>query len=96
MTRYLILNTIFLGMTIVVLRPWRYQRIRGSFWSTLAIVLALTALFDSLIILVQIVGYNSDHILGLYVWRAPVEDFFYAVASVVLVCTLWEQYDKND
>lgn len=96
MTRYLILNSIILGIIIVVLRPWRYHRARGSFWYTLLIVLALTALFDSLIIWAQIVGYNSDYILGLYVWRAPVEDFFYAVASVVLACTLWEQYDKHD
>lgn len=57
---------------------------------TLAIILVLTAIFDSLIIKSGIVGYDTKQLLGFYIWMAPIEDFAYAIASVALTASLWE------
>ncbi len=67
-----------------------------AWWLTLAILLVLTAVFDSLIIWAGIVGYDTQKILGLYVGKAPIEDFFYAVLAVVIVPALWNLFgDKK-
>lgn len=67
-----------------------------AWWLTLAILLVLTAVFDSLIIWAEIVGYDTQKILGLYVGKAPIEDFFYAVLAVVIVPALWNLFgDKK-
>ena len=67
-----------------------------SWWITLAILLVLTAVFDSIIIWAGIVGYDTQKILGLYVGKAPVEDFFYALLAVLIVPTLWNLFDPKN
>lgn len=93
--RYLLLN---LGVLVVVGFTLR-SRLRGSFSRaalyTLLVVLLLTAFFDSLIVASGIVGYNQANILGIYIFEAPIEDFLYAVVSVLLVVVLWEHYEKQ-
>ena len=66
-----------------------------AWWLTLAILLVLTAVFDSLIIWAGIVGYDTQKILGLYVGKAPIEDFFYAVLAVIIVPALWNLFDTK-
>lgn len=61
----------------------------------LLLALSLTAIFDSLIIKSRIVAYDLEKILGVYIWKAPMEDFAYAVASVLLTGLLWEYYEKS-
>lgn len=95
MIRYLSLNLIFLLALLLALKPWGYKRITKPVLITSAILLSLTAIFDSLIIYAKIVGYNPDVILGIRIGLAPVEDFFYTVASVLLVSILWEKYDAK-
>lgn len=63
---------------------------------TLAVLLALTAVFDNLIIMAGIVDYDPARILGVYIVQAPVEDFFYAVLAVVLVPALWHSIGKDN
>ena len=67
-----------------------------SWWITLAILLVLTAVFDSIIIWAGIVDYDIQKILGLYVGKAPVEDFFYAILAVLIVPTLWNLFDPKN
>ncbi len=88
MATYLILNCVFLAMVIIALRV-KIGRPSKSILITLAILLALTAIFDSVIIGLGIVAYNTDTILGLYIGLAPIEDFFYAILAVIVVPTLW-------
>ncbi len=59
--------------------------------------MVLTAVFDNLIILADIVDYDPRLILGLFVYKAPVEDFFYAILAVILVPSLWNRFggEKN-
>jgi lycopene cyclase domain-containing protein len=66
-----------------------------SWWITLLILLILTAVFDSILVGMSIVGYNSDRILGIYIGNAPIEDFFYAVMAVVIVPALWNLFDTK-
>lgn len=96
---YIILNIIFLIVLSVALYAIAWKSIGSAFkknlvYSLLAVLL-LTAFFDSLIIKTGIVAYNTEKILGLYIWKAPVEDFAYAIASTLITSLLWEYYDKK-
>lgn len=93
--KYLILNLAFLLMLAATLFIVTRSKISKPIIYTLIFLLALTVIFDSLIILNEIVGYNKDNILGIYIWRAPIEDFAYAIASVLTVSLLWEYYDSK-
>lgn len=94
MATYLIINLIFLILVAILLR------IRPRLPSKLEIImvillLLLTAIFDSLIIGFDIVAYNPDMILGLYIGKAPIEDFFYAILAFILVPNIWNLIGKK-
>lgn len=61
----------------------------------MAVSLVFTAVFDSLIIAAGIVGYDRAHLVGWFVGRAPVEDFAYAVAALVLLPALWLAWQQG-
>lgn len=54
-------------------------------------LLAITAVFDSVIVGLNLVSYDTSKILGLYVGRAPIEDFCYAIVAAIVVPILWER-----
>jgi lycopene cyclase domain-containing protein len=56
---------------------------------TLVVLLAFTAVFDNLIIGAGIVAYDPAKISGIYIGIAPIEDFAYSVAAVLVLPTLW-------
>jgi lycopene cyclase domain-containing protein len=58
-------------------------------------LLLLTAIFDSLIVRSGIVAYTRSHILGVYIGKAPIEDFFYAVVAAILAPLLWDYYERK-
>ncbi len=62
---------------------------------TLVILLALTAVFDSLIIWAGIVGYDYGKTLGITIGLAPIEDFLYTIVVVPLTIALWSYYEKR-
>ena len=79
MVTYLLLNLIFLAAVLATLRlarvpiRWKHTGI------TIAILLVFTAVFDSFIVSLGIVGYDTSKTLGVTIGSAPVEYFFYAV-----------------
>ncbi|MGB3956386.1 MAG: lycopene cyclase domain-containing protein [Brooklawnia sp.] len=80
---YLVLN---LGMmTIAALATLLFTRPGRLDWPTLlltmVVLLAMTAVFDSLIIAGGIVAYDESTLLGLRIWQAPIEDFSYALVA---------------
>jgi lycopene cyclase domain-containing protein len=89
---YWALNAIFLGAVAVLALATVVAR-RSPRWASVAIaaiiLLAITAIFDNIMISVGLVGYDRTHISGLFVGVAPLEDFAYAVAAVVLLPSLW-------
>ena len=56
---------------------------------TMAVLLAMTAVFDNIMIGVGLVGYDPSRISGVFIGIAPIEDFAYAVAAVLLLPALW-------
>lgn len=91
MATYLILNTLVLCAALIALRvigPLQWNR---ATYGTLALLLLLTAIFDSLIIAAGIVAYDTDKILGLTIGAAPIEDFFYTILVVFMIPALWRK-----
>ena len=93
---YLALNALFLlaVVAIVLLTVLRFRKRGGGIrWLALvtaaAVVLLMTAVFDNVMIAVGLVGYDPDRISGLRVGVAPIEDFAYAIAAVLLLPALW-------
>ena len=56
---------------------------------TAVVLLALTAVFDNVMIAAGLFGYNPDRISGAFIGSAPLEDFAYALAAVLLLPALW-------
>lgn len=91
---YNLLNAGFLLFTALVvlwLKP-RVERRRLGY--TLLAMLALTAVFDPLIVHFDIVRYHADALLGLKWFGAPLEDFAYTLAAVALLPALWERLKR--
>lgn len=91
---YLLINLIFL-VCIAVLFMQHLVKTNKAWWTTLIVLLILTAIFDSIIIAAGIVGYNPQKILGAYLGFAPIEDFFYAALAVIVVPALWNIFDPK-
>lgn len=89
---YLLLNLPFLGAVALVAVAAGLARRRPQ-WRAIGlatILLAvLTAVADNVIVATGVVAYDPDRISGLRLGVAPVEDFAYAVAAVVLLPSLW-------
>lgn len=89
---YWALNAIFLAAVAAVAVAAVVSR-RAPRWASIALVLGvvllLTAVFDNIMIGVGLVGYSAEHISGVLVGLAPIEDFAYAIAAVVLLPSVW-------
>lgn len=92
---YLILNLVFLTC-VVVLFLQHIKKPTKAWWVTLAVLFVLTAVFDSLIVWANIVGYDPSKILGIYVGFAPIEDFFYALLAVIIIPALWNLFEPKE
>lgn len=89
---YWLLNLPFLTVVAVValatVLARRAPRWRAVGIASIALLLA-TAVFDNVLVATGIVGYDPSRISGVLVGVAPIEDFAYAVAAVVLLPSLW-------
>ena len=99
---YWAINAVFLmivagvvGAALVVTRRRRARGLRASAFRpvtlaiTMVLLLLMTAVFDNVMIGVKLVGYDESRISGQFIGIAPVEDFAYAVAAVLLLPSLW-------
>lgn len=91
---YLLLNLVFIAVTIGILVAvcWKQRRampVRAIVLTT-AILLLFTLVFDALIVASGIVDYNYTKTLGITFGPAPVEDLFYALLAGVLIPSLWK------
>jgi len=89
---YWALNAIFLAVVAAVAIAAVVSK-RGPRWASvglvLGVVLLMTAVFDNVMIGVGLVGYDETKISGAFIGVAPLEDFAYAIAAVVLLPSLW-------
>ncbi|GAA4678653.1 lycopene cyclase domain-containing protein [Frondihabitans cladoniiphilus] len=93
------LNAFFLAAAVIVgavalgvhLRRRRESnRLRNVSWIiAVAILLTMTAVFDNVMIGIGLVGYDASKISGVFVGIAPLEDFSYSVAALILLPSLW-------
>lgn len=68
----------------------------GSAWPdpravaiTVVALLALTAVFDNVMIGAGLFHYSPEHLTGLRIGLAPIEDFAYPLAAGLLLPSLW-------
>jgi len=95
---YLILNLIFVTVVFVVLvLTGQLQKLHPKpVLVTLLVLLVATAVFDSLLVGLGLVTYDLTKILGIYIGKAPIEDFAYTLVVVALVPVLWIVNGKQD
>lgn len=86
---YTLVNLVFLAVSfipaVVVLRGRQWVVVLKTLWP----MLLMTAVFDNLIIWSGIVAYDPENISGIKIGLAPIEDFAYTIAAVLLVTTVW-------
>ncbi|HEU0206348.1 MAG TPA: lycopene cyclase domain-containing protein [Pseudolysinimonas sp.] len=92
MMTYWLLNLAFLALVVVVVVATLVSR-RAPSWRLVGLaaipLVILTAVFDNVLVGVGIVAYDPHRISGVRLGVAPVEDFAYAIAAVVLLPCLW-------
>jgi len=95
---YWLINIPFLLVAAVVLGValGRGAKPRGLPWLiSAAVMMALTAVFDNAIIGTGLVAYDSELLSGVMVGVAPVEDFAYTVAALMLIPALWHLLERR-
>lgn len=92
---YPVLALVFLALTgAVAVLATRRRRLGLRWWAvtglTILALVALTAVFDNLMIAADLFRYNEELLVGWYLGLAPVEDFAWPVAAGLLLPSLWE------
>ncbi|UFU06875.1 lycopene cyclase domain-containing protein [Ruania halotolerans] len=68
------------------------HRRRGP-WARVAVLalvlVALTAVFDNVMIAADLFGYAAEHTAGVWIGLAPIEDFAWPLVAALLVPALW-------
>lgn len=90
MTYAMLLAPLLVASTIAVAAALGRRR---RSWSALGIaaviLLALTIVFDTIMIAVDLFRYDDALLLGAHVGLAPVEDLAYALVALFVVVALW-------
>ena len=82
------------AVALIVRRPDRMSRPAALVAGAAALVL-LTAVFDNVMIAVGLFDYSSAHISGIRIGDAPIEDFAYPLAAVILLPALWSRLRRD-
>jgi small toxic polypeptide LdrA/B/C/D len=92
---YAIMSLPFLVVAVVAAWAWRprdpaaARRRRTATFIAAAALVVLTAVFDSVIIGTGIVAYDDGQRSGVTIGLAPIEDFLYPLAGVLLLPAVW-------
>lgn len=90
---YTLLNIVFLAVVGLVAIAAVVAR-RSPRWRAVGLaallLLTMTAIFDNVIIGTGLVAYDDSLISGVRIGLAPIEDFAYTVAALVLLPAVWE------
>ena len=95
---YLAMSLPFLGWAVglVTVAAWKFGLVIRTLALPLVALLALTAIFDNLIIWAGVVGYDESRILGVRIGLAPIEDFLYTIVAVMVAASLWKILERKD
>lgn len=61
----------------------------GAVVVTVVALFALTAVFDTIMIATGLFHYSPDHLIGVHIGLAPIEDFAYPLAGALLLPAVW-------
>ncbi|KQR37069.1 lycopene cyclase domain-containing protein [Microbacterium sp. Leaf159] len=91
---YLQLSAWFVGAAIVAaialsVLAGRHRAHAGGIAVTVVVLVVLTAVFDTVMIATGLFHYSPEHLLGVHIGLAPLEDFAYPIAGAVLLPALW-------
>jgi len=94
MITYLVLNLLFL-LTLAMFIPTKFTKPSKAWWATLIGLITLTAIFDPIIVNLDIVDYTDAKTLGVTFFGAPIEDFFYAIYAACIVPLVWNRLGEK-
>ena len=77
-------------VTLATMRRPDFGRRMAASGITALVLIALTAVFDNLMIAAGLIVYPEEHLSGIFIGLAPIEDFSYAVCAAFLVPALFE------
>jgi lycopene cyclase domain-containing protein len=86
---YVLLSVAVLALIAVVTVPTLRRLPARPLVMTALVLLALTAVFDNVIVGLDIVAYDGEKISGIMLGKAPIEDFAYALGAVMLIPAVW-------
>lgn len=95
---YVLLCIAFLVVAAVVALIARRRDLMPSpaaLLAAAAVLVLLTAVFDNVMIAVGLFDYSSAHISGIRIGAAPIEDFAYPLAAVILLPALWSRLRRK-
>lgn len=95
MITYLFLNVLFFA-TLILFMPKKFEKPSKAWWLTLAGLVILTAIFDPILIALNMFEYTPAKILGLHFFGAPIEDFFYALYAACIVPLVWQRVGEKN
>lgn len=95
------LALVFVGLSAAVaVAVAVVRRLPGRWWVTTAVTVAallvLTVVFDSLMIISDLFRFDESSLLGVHLWRAPVEDLAWPLAAGLLLPALRELLDPRE
>ncbi|MFE6997646.1 lycopene cyclase domain-containing protein [Microbacterium sp. NPDC057659] len=96
---YPALSAVFLAIAVVfaILVRRRTPLSLTALAITAGVLLVLTAVFDNLMIAAGLFAYADDErVSGLMIGAAPIEDFAYPLAAVILLPALWGVLRRHD
>ncbi|SDZ73173.1 lycopene cyclase domain-containing protein [Bowdeniella nasicola] len=88
---------------LIALLAWGYVRLRGrrlpsnaaaAMIAAFVIVAALTAIFDNLMIRLDLFSYPPELLAGWRIGLAPIEDFSYPLAGVIALPVIWSAIER--
>lgn len=92
MNTYLLLDAVFLAPAVILQAlVWR-RRPRGhtaALLATTVVLVALTIVFDTLMIAAHLFTYAEDRISGVRILLTPIEDVAYPIAVALLATAIW-------
>ncbi|GAA1470255.1 lycopene cyclase domain-containing protein [Microbacterium thalassium] len=74
-----------IAVTLATVRRPAFGRRMAASALAAVVLIALTALFDNVMIAAGLFSYPAEHLSGLRIGLAPLEDFSYAVCAAFLV-----------
>ena len=95
METYLVLSAVFIGGALLWLLLKKPAISLRRVLTTIGILLVFTAVFDAVLIGLDIYTYDYSKTLNVKLGNVPVEDFFYALMAGILVPAVWVVLGKK-